>query len=163
MFNDVDEMAAEIEKFKNNIAGVDSIAENLKKVHFKLMAQSKKTDELIEAVVKTQADTKQALKDEISKVSQIVNALAEKQADTEQTLKDEISKVSQNVNALSEKQAGTKQTLKEEISKVSQIVNALTEKVEYLCNKQQKDHTLIIVGVILVAIASVTSIVGLFI
>ena len=138
MFNDVDEMAAEIEKFKNNIAGVDSIAENLKKVHFKLMAQSKKTDELIEAVVKTQADTKQALKDEISKVSQ-------------------------NVNALSEKQAGTKQTLKEEISKVSQIVNALTEKVEYLCNKQQKDHTLIIVGVILVAIASVTSIVGLFI
>ena len=138
MFNDVDEMAAEIEKFKNNIAGVDSIAENLKKVHFKLMAQSKKTDELIEAVVKTQADTKQALKDEISKVSQIVNALSEKQADTEQTLKDEISKV-------------------------SQIVNALTEKVEYLCNKQQKDHTLIIVGVILVAIASVTSIVGLFI
>ena len=138
MFNDVDEMAAEIEKFKNNIAGVDSIAENLKKVHFKLMAQSKKTDELIEAVVKTQADTKQALKDEISKVSQ-------------------------NVNALSEKQAGTKQTLKEEISKVSQIVNALTEKVEYLCNKQQKDHTLIIVGVILVAIASVISIVGLFI
>lgn len=113
MFNDVDEMAAEIEKFKNNIAGVDSIAENLKKVHFKLMAQSKKTDELIEAVVKTQADTTQALKDEISKVSQ--------------------------------------------------IVNALTEKVEYLCNKQQKDHTLIIVGVILVAIASVTSIVGLFI
>ena len=74
-------------------------------------------------------------------------------------------RINQNriASEIRESVADTKLTLKDEISKVSQSVNALSEKVSSLCDKQQKDHTLMIVSVILVAIASVASIVGLFI
>ena len=73
-------------------------------------------------------------------------------------------RINQNriASEIRESVADTKLTLKDEISKVSQSVNTLSEKVSSLSDKQQKDHTLMIVGVILVAIASVTSIVGLF-
>ena len=59
--------------------------------------------------------------------------------------------------------AETKETVKVKIDKVSQNVFELSEKVTALGEKQQKEHTMILVCVILAAVASIASIIGLFI
>ena len=48
MFNDMEELLAEIEKFKNNIIGIDSIAESLKRIYMDHETQNKRLIELVE-------------------------------------------------------------------------------------------------------------------
>lgn len=74
-------------------------------------------------------------------------------------------RISQNRSAAEIREAvdETKKTVKVEIAKVSQSVSELSAKVTALGEKQQEERTMILVGVILAAVASIASIICLFV
>ena len=104
-----------------------------------------------------------SLKNETEVIEQLRESVRNYTLSTQSSV-DEL-RISQNRSAteIREAIAETKKTVKVEIEKVSQNVFELSEKVTALKDKQQKEHTMILVGVILAAIASIASIIGLFI
>ena len=104
-----------------------------------------------------------SLKNETEVIEQLRESVRSYTLSTQSSV-DEL-RISQNRSAteIREAIAEAKKTVKVEIDKVYQNVSELSEKVTALGEKQQKEHTMILVGVILAAVASIASIIGLFI
>ena len=104
-----------------------------------------------------------SLKNETEVIEQLRESVRNYTLSTQSSV-DEL-RISQNRSAteIREAIAEAKKTVKVEIDKVYQNVSELSEKVTALGEKQQKEHTMILVGVILAAVASIASMIGLFI
>ena len=109
------------------------------------------------------AEVTGSLKNETEVIEQLRESVRNYTLSTQGSV-DEL-RISQNRSAteIREAIAEAKKTVKVEIDKVYQNVSELSEKVTALGEKQQKEHTMILVGVILAAVASIASMIGLFI
>lgn len=103
------------------------------------------------------------LKKETEGIDQLRESVRNYTLSTQDSI-DEL-RISQNRSASEIREAidYAKKTVKDEIDKVSQNVSLLSDKIGALGEKQKKEHTLILVGVIFAALASIASIISLFI
>ena len=159
MFNDVEELLTEIEKFKNNIAGIDSIAEILKKVCLGHETQNKGMVELINEIGKTTEENKQLF-------SMLENIETNNRKQTSE-IKGEITKVTEENKQLYDmlsniKLENRKQTseLKKEIEKTTEEYKWLNNKLEEARSENKKTSRML---VILIAVIGFMILIGFFV